>query len=117
MGVKAIAAIAAGLALALPAAAHVEAATGTRTAKLKLSAATPVSLRGSRFLTGEQVTVVAHSQGRMRVRTVVAGPGGAFLVRFAGLPFDRCQGFLAVARGSRGSVARYKLPDLMCPPS
>lgn len=114
---KVIVAVAVAAALALPAAAHVDAATGKRTAKLKLAAARPVSLRGSQFLTGERVTVMAHSQGRIRARTVVAGAGGAFLVRFEGLPFDRCQGFLAIARGSRGSVARYKLPDLMCPPS
>ena len=88
----------------------------TRVAKLRLAAAHPVSLRGSRFLAGERVTVVVSSQGRMRSRTLTAADGGTFLARFTGMPFDRCQGFRAVARGDRGSVAVYKLPELMCPP-
>ncbi len=113
--VKVIVAVTVALALAVPAAAKV-AAAGTRPAVLKLAAPHPVSLRGSRFLAGEQVTVTAHSQGRTRTRTVVAGDGGAFLARFANLPFDRCQGFRAVARGARGSLARFKLPELMCAP-
>jgi hypothetical protein len=114
--VKALAALTLALALLLPAAARVEASTAKRTASLRLATAHPVALRGSRFLSGERVTVVASSQGRIRSRTVTAGDAGTFLVRFAGMPFDRCEGFLAVARGSRGSLAVYKLPDLMCPP-
>jgi hypothetical protein len=113
--VKVIVALAAALALAVPAAAHDEAA-GSRPAVLKLAAANPVSLRGSKFLAGERVTVSAHSEGRMRSRTVTAGEAGGFLVRFRDLPFDRCEGFLAVARGARGSLARFKLPELMCAP-
>ena len=112
----ALAALTLALALVLPAAARVEASTAKRTAALKLTSARPVSLRGSRFLAGEQVTIVAASQGRRRSRTLSAGTVGTFLVRFAGLPFDRCEGFEAVARGARGSFAVYKLPKLMCPP-
>jgi hypothetical protein len=113
--VKVIVAVTAALVLALTAAAHVD-ASGERRAVLRLAAAHPVSLRGSNFLPGEQVTVVAHSQGRMRTRKVVAGDGGGFVARFANLPFDRCQGFVAVAHGARGSKARFKLPELMCRP-
>jgi hypothetical protein len=113
--VKVIVAVTAALALTVPAAAHVDAARG-RSAVLKLAAPHPVSLRGSRFLAGEQVTVTAYSQGRVRTRAVVAGESGAFLARFGNLPFDRCQGFRAVARGARGSLARFKLPELMCAP-
>jgi hypothetical protein len=114
--VKALAALTLALALLLPAAARVEASTAKRTASLRLASAHPVSLRGSRFLSGERVTVVASSQGRIRTRTVTAADAGTFVVRFTRLPFDRCEGFLAVARGARGSFAVYKLPDLMCPP-
>jgi hypothetical protein len=114
--VKALVALTLALALLLPAAGRVEASTAKRTALLRLVAAKPVSLRGSRFLSGERVAVVAASQGRMRSRTVTAAQAGTFVVRFAGLPFDRCEGFLAVARGARGSFAVYKLPDVMCPP-
>jgi hypothetical protein len=113
--VKVIAAVTAALALAVPAAAHVD-STGKRSAALKLAGSHPVSLRGSKFLAGERVTVTARSAGVKRSRTVTAGGAGAFVARFANLPFDRCQGFLAVARGARGSVATLKLPDLMCPP-
>jgi hypothetical protein len=114
--VKGLVAVTAAFALAVPAAAaHVE-GSGKRTASLRLAAAHPPSLRGNKFLARERVTVVVHSGERTRSRTVTAGSGGAFLVRFTNLPFDRCQGFLAVARGARGSVARFKLPELMCPP-
>jgi hypothetical protein len=113
--VKVIVAVTAALVLAVPAAAHVD-ASGTRPAVLRLAASHPVSLRGTKFLAGEQVTVTAYSQGRIRARTVVAGESGAFLARFRNLPFDRCQGFRAVARGARGSLARFKLPELMCAP-
>ena len=85
-------------------------------ATLRLATAHPVALRGSRFLSGERVTIVASSQSRVRSRTVTAGDAGGFLVRFMGMPFDRCRGFLAVARGARGSFAIYRLPELMCPP-
>jgi hypothetical protein len=114
--VKALAALTLALAVSLPAAARVEASTAKRMATLRLASAHPVALRGSRFLSGERVTVVASSQSRIRSRTVTAADGGTFLVRFRGMPFDRCKGFLAVARGARGSFAVYKLPELMCPP-
>jgi hypothetical protein len=112
VAVKAIAAVAAVLALAVTAAASVH-ATSERSAVLRLAGAHPVSLRGSKFLAGERVTVVVHSVGRTSSRKVTASEGGTFLVRFRGLPFDRCHGFRAVAQGARGSVARYKLPELL----
>jgi hypothetical protein len=114
--VKVLVALTVALALALPAAAGGHSSNAGRTAALKLTAAHPVSLRGSRFLAWERVTVVAASQGRTRARVVSAGRGGAFVVRFGSMPFDRCDGFVAVARGARGSYAVYKLPELTCPP-
>jgi hypothetical protein len=114
--VKAIVALTLALGLLLPSAAPVAASTAKRTALLRLAAPHPVSLRGSRFLSGERVTVMASSQGRVRTKGVTAGATGTFVVRFTDMPFDRCQGFLAVARGARGSIAVYKLPDVMCPP-
>jgi hypothetical protein len=114
--VKAIVALTLGLGLLLPNAARVDASTAKGTASLRLAAVHPVSLRGSRFLNGERVKVVAFSQGRTRAKIVTAGNTGTFVVRFANLPFDRCQGFRAVARGEDGSTAVFKLPDVMCPP-
>jgi hypothetical protein len=114
--VKAVVALTIAVGLLLPSAARVEASPAKRTALLRLAAPHPVSLRGSRFLSGERVTVMASSQGRIKTKSVTAAAAGTFLVRFTDMPFDRCQGFLAVARGARGSVAVYKLPDVMCPP-
>jgi hypothetical protein len=114
--VKAVVALTLAVGLLLPSAARVEASPTKRTALLRLVAPHPVSLRGSRFLSGERVTVMASSQGRIKTKSVTAAAAGTFLVRFTDMPFDRCQGFLAVARGARGSIAVYKLPDVMCPP-
>ena len=113
---KAIVGVTLALALLLPSAAGGAPSTANRKAVLGLATAQPVALRGSRFLSGERVTVVAASQGRLRTKVVTAGAAGTFLVQFVGLPFDRCEGFAAIARGSRGSFATYKLPDVMCPP-
>jgi len=114
--VKALVVLTLAVGLLLPSAARVDASTPERTASLRLAATHPVSLRGSRFLAGERVNVVAASQGRRGSRAVTATSGGTFTVGFGTMPFDRCQGFVAVARGARGSFAVYKLPDLMCPP-
>jgi hypothetical protein len=114
--VKAVVALTLCLGLLLPSAARVDASTEKRTALLRLATTHPVALRGSRFLSGERVKVVAFSQGRTRSKIVTAGNTGTFVVRFTDLPFDRCQGFRAVARGEDGSTAVFKLPDVMCPP-
>jgi hypothetical protein len=112
-----VALIAATLTLTLAAAVAAQPSTGERKATLRLATAHPVALRGSRFLAGERVAVVVSSQGRIRSRTVTAGDVGTFIARFTGMPFDRCSGLLAVAHGARGSVAVYRTPPAMCPPS
>lgn len=113
---KAIVGVTLALSLLLPGAAGGSPSTVERKAFLRLATAQPVALRGSSFLGGERVTVVAASQGRLRTKVVTAGAAGTFLAQFPGLPFDRCEGFVAIARGTRGSFAVYKLPDVMCPP-
>ena len=62
VGVKALVALTLALALALPAAARVEASTAKRTAVLRLATAHPVAFRGSRFLAGERVGVVVSQR-------------------------------------------------------
>jgi hypothetical protein len=114
--VKAVVGVTLALFLLLPGAAGGSPSTAERKALLRLATAQPVALRGSSFLGGERVTVVAASQGRLRTKVVTAGAAGTFLVQFAGLPFDRCEGLVAIARGTRGSFAVYKLPDVACPP-
>jgi hypothetical protein len=115
--VKALVALTIALALTLPAAAAGTPSAAERTASLRLATAHPVALRGSRFLAGERVSVIVSSQGRMRSRSVTASSAGTFLARFVGMPFDRCDGLVAVARGARGSIAIYKMPPMVCPPS
>jgi hypothetical protein len=114
--VKALVALTLALTLTLPAAAAAKTSAVERKASLRLATAHPVALRGSRFLAGERVSVIVSSQARVRSRTVTADDAGTFLVRFVGLPFDRCDGLVAVARGNRGSIAVYKLPQSLCPP-
>lgn len=113
---KAFAALTVALAFALPAATRVHASTAERTAVLRLATAHPVAFRGSSFLAGERVGVVVSTKARVRTRAVTASRAGTFLVRFVGMPFDRCDGLVAVARGARGSFATYKLPRPACPP-
>lgn len=85
-----------------------------RRATLRLVTAHPITLRGTGFDAAERVQVTVHSSGFTRTKQTRSNDG-AFTVTFR-LPFDRCNGLLAVARGSSGTVARYKLPQLLCPP-
>ena len=81
---------------------------------LRLVAASPLKVHGTHFRALERVRVRADTQ----VRTVRASRMGAFTATFADLNYDRCaDAFVVVATGSRGSVARLKLPQLQCAPS
>ena len=112
--VRAIAAIA--LVLGVPAAAGGVADTSTRrTARLHLVDTAPVKVRGTRFVPGERVRVTAISMSK-KMKRVVAGRAGRFAVGFAGLAYDRCSGLLVTAVGSEGSLARFRLPQPLCPP-
>lgn len=114
--VRAIAAIA--LVLGVPAAAVAGGVADTstqRTARLHLVDTAPVKVRGTRFVPGERVRVTAISMSK-KTKRVVAGRAGRFAVGFAGLAYDRCSGLLVTAVGSEGSLARFRLPQPLCPP-
>jgi len=88
-----------------------------RVAILQLTGETPLKLRGTGFLAGERVRVrvLAGSSGKRKI--VYATRGGSFVVAFPTVPFDRCNGLVAEAVGARGSQARLKFPQLLCPPN
>jgi hypothetical protein len=87
-----------------------------RRARLYLADAAPLVLRGTGFVAGERVRVTVSAEST-RTRRVVAGRSGRFVVRFAGVAYDRCNDLLAQAAGSEGSLARLKRPQPLCPPS
>jgi hypothetical protein len=87
-----------------------------RTARLQLASAAPLTLGGTGFVAGERVRVTVTTV-TTRSKRVVAGRSGRFIVRFAGVAYDRCNGLLAQASGSEGSLARLKRPQPLCPPN
>jgi hypothetical protein len=90
--------------------------TSTRTARLHLADAAPLKLRGTGFVAGERVRVTVTAETR-RTKRVSADRSGRFVTRVAGVGYDRCNGLLAQAVGSEGSLARLKLPQPLCPPN
>jgi hypothetical protein len=90
-----------------------------RSATLRVANTQPVTVAGSEFLAGEDVTVQATLDGEASVRRVRATRGGEFTLAFSGLTIvDRCNSDLYVrAIGSRGSEATAKIgPQPQCPP-
>jgi hypothetical protein len=96
------------------AAALTEAAADGR-ATLRLADREPLELRGKGFVARERVRVTVFVQGRTSKR-VTASARGTFLVVFQDVAVDRCSGLRAVANGSEGSRASFKLPQPQCPP-
>jgi hypothetical protein len=87
-----------------------------RTARLQLADQKPLKLRGVGFLAGEKVRVRVVA-GSARTSNVDASRAGRFVAGFPTMiPFDRCSALFAEAVGARGSRARLKLPQPLCPP-
>lgn len=92
--------------------------TSKRTAKLQLAGGNPLTLRGVGFFAGERVRVRVVAGSAKKSKIVYAGRAGRFQVGFPTMiPFDRCNGLFAEAVGARGSLARLKLPQPLCPPN
>jgi hypothetical protein len=82
---------------------------------LRIADTTPLAVQGVHFRSAERVTVVVASNGR-HAKVVRASQLGRFVVRFASVNPDVCNGFVVTATGNRGSRATYKLPQRECPP-
>jgi hypothetical protein len=92
-------------------------ASGAQTrgkATLKLTGGAPLTVRGTQFAPAERVRVAVVGEGL--VRRVTASGQGVFVVRFANMSYDRCNGLIVLAVGSDGSRAVLKRPELYCPP-
>jgi hypothetical protein len=85
-----------------------------RSATLKLSKGTPLTLRGAHFDPRERVRVTVSNRLK-RTKVVNAGASGSFVVSFQD-SYDRCTGLFARAVGTGGSRATLKMPQLGCPP-
>lgn len=108
----AVAATAAGAVLAASAAGS----ASVRKPDLTVAAgAGGVKLAGVRFAPGERVAVTFRS-GALWRRTARTTRAGRFAVTLAGAHVDRCQGYVAVARGSSGDRAVEKVMPLACNP-
>ena len=109
----ALALAAAALAL-VPAGAGAEQSTAAKP-RLRLVQSAVLAVRGTHFVAGEHVRVTVTAGSKLTRRVTANGDGG-FVARFR-TSFDRCDaGFLISAVGDRGSRARLKVPERMCPP-
>ena len=79
---------------------------------LRVTASRPLTIQGERFKAFERVTVTVD---RTLVKHVRAGAAGGFTVIFRGISVSRCDGYSAVARGTRGSRASLSVHPLACP--
>jgi hypothetical protein len=95
----------------LPAAA---AGSTRRTAHVTLASLSPVSIRGSSFLSHERVALTVFAKS-IRTKTVNAGAGGGFRVAFTSLSIGPCQPYAVRAKGNRGSVAFLKVTPECAP--
>lgn len=96
--------------------AHGSPARPERAAKLAIVAMKPLTLRGTRFVPGENVRLTVITGGSRMVRRTTADRRGSFTQRFTPATVDRCSRLIAVAVGSRGSRATTKFFEPLCPP-
>jgi hypothetical protein len=89
------------------------AATSSRTARIEMTSRSPVVVRGTGFWPSERVTVSVSAKATYK-KVVTASRLGAFRVMFRGMTIGSCQFYSARAKGSRGSIASFKvIPE--CP--
>jgi hypothetical protein len=91
--------------VALLALAASTAATTATSARLRLEALQPMTVRGTGFHGRERVRVTLYRDGERNVRVVRAGSAGRFIARFT-VMVGHCDGWSLVAKDNRGSVAR-----------
>jgi hypothetical protein len=98
----------------LPAGAGAESLAGKPA--LRLVSASPLTIRGLRFVPKERVRVIVLEAGSA-TRRVSADAQGTFVASFQEASVDRCSALSVLAVGSRGSRAALKRPGPLCPPS
>ena len=76
------------------------------TPRLTIVHAAPLTVRGTGFAGPERVRVSVRAAAGTVVRSVRAGAGGAFTVRFAGVHLGSCGDAAIAAVGTRGDRAR-----------
>lgn len=105
--------VVAALVSLLPAAAGAESIAGKPA--LRLVSASPLTIRGLRFVAKERVRVMVLEAGSA-TRRVSADVQGTFVASFQETSADRCSALSVLAVGSRGSRAALKRPGPLCPP-
>jgi hypothetical protein len=84
------------------------AVAATSRARLAVTATSPMSVQGTGFRPTERVTVTVMAKDTGR-KTVTANAQGRFTVRFPGVSIQRCEGYVIRAKGTRGSLAVFKV--------
>jgi hypothetical protein len=81
-------------------------------ASLRLVRTEPFVVRGVGFKAREHARLTLTIRDDKTVRRVIAGPAGGFVVGFGVVQLSRCNGYMVVAVGNRGSSAVLKQPPL-----
>ncbi|HEU6444617.1 MAG TPA: hypothetical protein VFL61_06120 [Gaiellaceae bacterium] len=85
-------------------------------AKLRVLSTAPLKVKGTGFHAHERVAVRVTGRGGVTRKRVSASSRGGWVLAFPGITYDRCNGLVVSAVGSRGSRTGLKLPQPLCPP-
>jgi hypothetical protein len=87
-------------------------------ARVRVTSASPATVRGTGFVPGERVRVTVNA-GTAITRRVLAGPGGGFVARFQTIALSWCTAYVVRAVGSTGDTAivRVRAPECPQPPT
>jgi hypothetical protein len=87
-------------------------------ARVRLTNASPATVRGTGFVPGERVRVTVDARTTV-TRRVLAGPAGGFVARFQTVILSWCTAYVVRAVGSTGDTAiiRVRAPECPQPPT
>jgi hypothetical protein len=77
----------------------------------------PLVVVGERFRPFQTVVLEVTAGPKTLVRRLRTSRRGTFVVRFAAVISDRCNGVSIIATGAGGRVAKMRLPEFLCPPA
>ena len=92
------------------------AVAGTR-ARVSVTAAGPVTVRGTSFHKYERVTVTVDASSGTRTKVVKASARGVFTATFAHFAIGHCIAYTIRAKGNHGSLATLSVTPECPPPS